>query len=160
VNESFEQKFFPGHDAIGRAFVGLEDPAITIVGVVSDAVYNSVRDPMPPAIYRPLAQGGNAPAALNLSVRVASGLPTRLAPSIATTISNSNRDLTFSFRELAEQVDASLAQERIVAILSGFFGASLLGCGLMLGVIVALWTSKFVGALLFDIKPRDPIAQA
>jgi hypothetical protein len=30
----------------------------------------------------------------------------------------------------------------------------------MFGMIVALWTSKFVGALLFDIKPRDPIAQA
>ena len=34
-----------------------------------------------------------------------------------------NRDLAFSFRPLAEQVNASLTQERLVAMLAGFFGA-------------------------------------
>jgi ABC-type antimicrobial peptide transport system permease subunit len=34
-----------------------------------------------------------------------------------------NRDLTLTFRPLSEQVNASLTQERVVAMLSGFFGA-------------------------------------
>ncbi len=34
-----------------------------------------------------------------------------------------NPDLALTFRPLADQVNASLTQERIVAVLSGFFGA-------------------------------------
>ena len=79
----------------------------TIVGVVSDAVYNSLRDPMPPTIYVPLT---TAPSTLNISVRVASGAPASLSRSIATAAINVNRDLAFSFRPLGEQVGASIVQ--------------------------------------------------
>lgn len=37
-----------------------------------------------------------------------------------------DRDVSISFRLLEDQVDASLAQERLVALLSGFFGGSAL----------------------------------
>jgi ABC-type antimicrobial peptide transport system permease subunit len=40
-------------------------------------------------------------------------------------------DLTFTFRPVSDYVDASLAQERMLAILSGFFGA----VGLLLAAV-------------------------
>ena len=41
----------------------------------------------------------------------------------ARAITGVNRDLALTFRPLADQVDASLTQERVVAMLAGFFGA-------------------------------------
>jgi putative ABC transport system permease protein len=49
-----------------------------------------------------------------------------------------DRDLVLTFRPLAEQVNASLQHERLVAVLSGFFGAlALLLAGLGLYGVTA-----------------------
>jgi ABC-type antimicrobial peptide transport system permease subunit len=45
-----------------------------------------------------------------------------MAHGIAAAIAAVDRDVAFSFRPLADQVRASLIQERLVALLSGFFG--------------------------------------
>jgi ABC-type antimicrobial peptide transport system permease subunit len=55
-------------------------------------------------------------------VRAASGSPALLTRSVAAALTAVNRDLTLTFRPLATIVDESLAQERLVATLSGFFG--------------------------------------
>jgi ABC-type antimicrobial peptide transport system permease subunit len=102
-----------------------------VVGVVADAVYLSLRDGMQPTMYLPLAQwdwGGNPPnpppTEFSISVRSSTlGSPMRLARSVAAALTDANRDLDFSFRPLGDLVDASLTQERLVAMLSGFFGA-------------------------------------
>jgi len=96
-----------------------------IVGLVSDAVYRRVRDPLPPTLYTPVAQttAGAATTEYTMSVRAASESPAQLSRSIADAIGGVNRDLTLTFGPLAEQVNASLTQERLVAMLSGFFGA-------------------------------------
>src|SRR5439155_1750663 len=52
-----------------------------------------------------------------------SGSPALLARSIADAIGEVNHGLALTFRPLSDQVNASLTQERIVAMLSGFFGA-------------------------------------
>ncbi len=85
----------------------------------------SLRDEVPPTIYMPLAQWpmGNPPGEISISVRSAAGSPARLSPAVAAALTAVNRDLAFSFRPLADQVNASLVQERLVAMLSGFFGA-------------------------------------
>ena len=99
--------------------------AITIVGVVGDAVFMSLRHDVPPTMYQPLAQWpwGNPPGEISISVRSAAGSPAKLAPAVAAALTAVNRDVAFSFRPLADQVNASLVQERLVAMLSGFFGA-------------------------------------
>src|SRR5262249_28529810 len=98
-----------------------------IVGVVADAVYRSLREPVPPTMYVPLAQfnekRGPAPASMAVSVRSTTGSPALLARSISAAISGVNRDLALTFRPLADQVNSSLTQERLVAMLAGFFGA-------------------------------------
>jgi predicted permease len=128
VNEAFVREFLPGKTPVG-ASVAFERsrgvPAIkTIVGVVSDAVYGSVREGISPTEYVPLAQSDYGPPGtdFSISVRALNGPPSGLERSVGAALSGIDRDLTFTFRPLAEQVNATLIQERLIAILAGFFG--------------------------------------
>src|SRR6185295_13955280 len=129
VNEAYAHKFLGGRNPIGETVKLLEDtaPPKTIIGVVSDAVYVSVRDGVRPTVYMPLAQraaGGptGLTATLNISVRPTEGSPALLAPRVAAALTGVDRNLTFTFRPLQDRIDASLTQERLVALVTGFFG--------------------------------------
>jgi len=92
--------------------------------VVSDAVYNSLREPDRPTIYEPLAQNDwpYSLTALTLSVRAAEGSPMRLTRSMGKVVTDIDPNLVFNFRWLTDRVEASLVQERMLALLSVFFG--------------------------------------
>jgi predicted permease len=131
VNQTFARKFLNEANPIGHTVtIGAggpyADPPREIVGMVADAVYRSLREPVPATMYVPLAQfnelRGPAPAAMAVSVRSATGSPALLARSVSAAITSVNRDLALTFRPLADQVNASLTQERLVAMLAGFFG--------------------------------------
>jgi predicted permease len=208
VNETFAKKFVPGRNPIGARIrqPGFgPNPAIEreIVGLVRDAAYRSLREPVPPTMYIPFAQEREPPSSLSLSVRSAGPSPALLTRSLADALTPVHRDLALSFRPLAEQVDAALTQERLVAMLSAFFGGlalllaalglygvtsyavsrrrteigirmalgaaprgvvvlvlrrvgALVTLGVVLGVSVSLWASRFVTTLLFGLEPRDP----
>lgn len=57
-----------------------------------------------------------------ISVRWTAGSPAQGARSLSTVLSGVDRRLVFTFRPLADDLNAALAQERMVAWLSGFFG--------------------------------------
>src|SRR5262249_6562875 len=65
---------------------------------------------------------GPAPSGLGLIVRTTSA-PMTEARSITASIRDVNPDIVITFRPLTGFVDAAMSQERIVAMLSGFFGA-------------------------------------
>jgi predicted permease len=151
VNEAFVRKFFPGRSALGgsvKFFAGrsaeVQLPKI-VVGVVADAVYRSLRDPAVPTMYVPLAQF-DFPfpmTGISIGVRASSGSPLLLARSVASALTTVDPGLAFNFRSLADQVDASLTQERIVAMLAGFFGGlALLLAGLGLYGVTAYAVSR------------------
>ncbi len=80
---------------------------------------------------------------MSVSVRSATGSPALLARSVSAAIAGVNRDLALTFRPLADQVDASLTQERVVAMLAGFFGAlALLLAGLGLYGVTSYAVSR------------------
>jgi putative ABC transport system permease protein len=58
-----------------------------------------------------------------MNVRAERGSTSGLIKSVAAGISGVNPDLVLTFQPLADQVNASLAQERLVPMLSGCFGA-------------------------------------
>jgi putative ABC transport system permease protein len=129
VNEAYAHKFLRGRNPIAETVKFQEDTATpkTIVGVVRDATYLSVRDGARPTVYIPLAQRETrGPAALTanvqISVRSSAGSPALLAPRVAAALTGVDRNLTFTFRSLQDRVDASLTQERLVARVTGFFG--------------------------------------
>ncbi len=127
VNEAFARKFTNGANPIGHHFRQPEYPDRPafdqeIVGYVQDAVYRSLRAPVPPTMYVPLGQQGEAPSGISISVRAAGGSPASLTKSVAAALAAVHPDITMTFRPLAEQVKGSLIQERVVAMMSGFFG--------------------------------------
>jgi len=131
VNEAFARRFFNGASPLGHTVTtdgvaSRPNPAMEIVGVAADAVYRTLREPPSPTMYVPLSQYDDTRfplAAVSLSVRAPGGSPALLARSVAAAIRDVNPDFAITFRPLADQVNASLTQERMIAMLSGFFGA-------------------------------------
>jgi putative ABC transport system permease protein len=152
VNEAFVRKFLAGRNAVGSvidfpSFVsGQASSSNTIIGVVEDAVYRNLREPIRPTLYQSLAQYDATRFPLptiSISVRSAGVSPVQLSRSVAAALTSVDRDIAFSFRPLADQVNASLIQERIVAILSGFFGGlALLLAGLGLYGVTSYAVSR------------------
>ena len=100
---------------------------IEIVGVVGDSVYASLRSPAPPTFYLPLAQFDYLTdlgiRTINLSVRSRTASPLSLTRSVSAALATIDPQFALTFRPLATQVGAALQQERLIALLSGFFGA-------------------------------------
>jgi putative ABC transport system permease protein len=149
VNEAFERRLSPGRHLIGTSLAvtyrsdSYGDILLgskTVIGVVGDAVYRSIRDPARPTIYFPLAQRDEPLlfTSFYLVVRSLAGSPVLLTRSVAAALTAGHPDLTLTFGPLADQVDESLAQDRLVAMLSGFFGGlALLLAGLGLYGVTA-----------------------
>ncbi len=124
VNETFRKKFFGDANPVGQILSGYERPRL-IVGLVEDAAYSSVRGAVPPVVFVPLLQVApeNVGPRATMSVRAAAGAPALLIRSITAALGEVDSRLSLSFRPLIDQVNASFLQERVIAMLSGFFGA-------------------------------------
>jgi predicted permease len=150
VNQAFARRFLSGANPIGRRLLrngGIKSQLpLEIVGLAADAVYRSMRDPVPPTMYIPLAQRPTEifrESETVLSVRAAGTTPALLTRSVAAAIGDVNRDLVLNFRTLADSVNGALIQERLVAILSGFFGGlALLLAGLGLYGVTSYAVSR------------------
>jgi predicted permease len=156
VNEAFVRKLVGSPNALGRVIrLGGFGPRpardLQIVGIAEDAVYRSLRDPAPPTMYLPITQEADPMPFIQVSVRAASGSPALLTKSVAARLLQENPGLALTFRPLAEQVNAALTQERIVAMLSGFFGALAL---LLAGLGLYGVTSYAVGRRRAEIGIR------
>jgi len=129
VNEAFVRRFVGAGPTLGRVVEqegepGKPRPPLEIVGVVKDAVYRSPRDPAEPTVYVPMAQLPDAdiwPFA-SLGVRSRVGSPANLTRPLTAAIGRVDPKLSLTFRLLSDQVGAAMMRERIVAMLSGFFG--------------------------------------
>jgi putative ABC transport system permease protein len=152
ANVTFARKFLAGANPLGRTITTkLGAPprpmSIEIVGVVEDAIHGSLRYPVHPMLYLPMSQADWLPpgylAQVDLSVRSNGAPPLQLARSVAAAIRTASPDLVVTSRSLTDQVDATLTQERVVAMLSGFFGAlALLLAGLGLYGVTAYAVSR------------------
>ena len=127
VNETYVRKHFGSENPLGQLIV--EEPAsfadpqpLEIVGVIEDAVYRSVREPVPPTMYWPIAQQARPPVIMSLMVRVGTGALGTTSRGAIAAIAAVNSNITTSVRPFSEIVDAALSRERLVAKLSGFFG--------------------------------------
>ena len=134
VNRAFVDKYIGGEiaDAIGRTVklsgpgrrIGDTPSSFRIIGVAESAAYQEPRDGAPPTLYLPLPQTeANAWPNQCLTVRSAAGRPSLLVKSLTATLEKVDRRVSLSFLPMADQFDGKLVRERIIAIISGFFGA-------------------------------------
>jgi putative ABC transport system permease protein len=130
VSESYVRRFLAGRDPLA---VTLESGpcdrrrgTCAIVGVVADAALGPLRNGLRPSMYFPLAQsatlGPPGRTTIAVSLRAASGSPALLASGVADALGRFDRRLSFSYRPLEQDVTAALTQERLLAMLSSFFG--------------------------------------
>jgi putative ABC transport system permease protein len=205
VNETFARRFLAGRPPIGQRVIagGPRDrKEFEVVGVISDAVYRSLREGVVPTMYLPLAQQDKAQSNITLTVSTSTGARASADRLLADTLRGVDPGLTFALRDFDQFIRGGLTQERLVAMLSGFFGGLalllaaiglygivahavdvrrteigvrmalganrvgilwlvfrrvgvMLAIGLGAGLAISLWVSRFIGALLFRLEPRD-----
>jgi predicted permease len=124
VNEAFARRFAGGRNVVGQRVVSITPGALDalIVGVVNDSVYRTVRLGVVPTMYRAIHQGNFSGSGFAVTAKLTS--PRALAErNIADAIGAAAPDAAFIFRDYSDQLRATVIQERLVALMSGFFGA-------------------------------------
>jgi predicted permease len=153
VNQAFARHFLPGQSVVGQIMrvtyraVGGDFPVgdLTIVGVVGDTVSRSLRDLSSPIVFMSLRQfGASVPHQnLYLAIRSAGPPPETLERSVAAALITVNSDITLQFKAIKTEVRTALSQDRLLAMLSGFFGGlALLLAGLGLYGVTAYAVSR------------------
>jgi putative ABC transport system permease protein len=144
VNEAFARRYLPGQPPIGQTLrVDSEDgPRYEVVGLAADAVYTTPRDGMLPTMWVPLAQ--REPREWSswrdavLTIEAVSGQRALIERGVAAALTRADPRLVFTSGTFDQIVDATVTQERLIAMMAGFFGAlALLLAGLGLYGIVA-----------------------
>jgi predicted permease len=136
VNETFVRRFFPDTDPVGKLFgntsEGQARPDRVIIGVVKDAKYRGLREPMTPTFY----SVANSRFSV-LSVRT-KGSPEALIEPVRRALAALDPALPFTeIHSMAEEVESSIAPERLTARLAVIFGgfASLLAAAGVYGLL-------------------------
>jgi predicted permease len=123
VNEMFARRYFPDENPVGShlsATVRGRRTDLEIIGVARNASLRGLRAAPPPVVYVAYAQlTGDVPTALVIHARGALGAA---AAAIRKDVQLKFPDTAIEVRALSEQVDATIAQERMMATLAAGFG--------------------------------------
>ena len=123
VNQAMARHYFGNESAIGRHF-SFDDQSrrYEIIGVVGDAKYLNLYEPVPRMVYTNVFQEGRG-TATDFALRTGVA-PSAVVNDVRRAVSEVLKNVPISrVTTLAEQVDASIVTERLVALLSGAFGA-------------------------------------
>ena len=125
VSETFAEKVFPHRNAIGQRIDFNTEPKwqnLQIVGIVSDASIYNIRKHAPPTVYLPSIQYGDISGWSQLIIRT-SVTPALIEKSIRQAVGSLGHEYVPAIGTVAADINRSLLQERIITMLSAFFGA-------------------------------------
>ncbi|MBV9887107.1 MAG: ABC transporter permease [Acidobacteria bacterium] len=127
VNEVFARTFFGQDNPVGKTVRTIAEPGypgleFQIVGVVKDTKYGSLRDPVPPESYAPSAQFPPGQKAVFVFVHT-SMPPDRVIPILRASVQEHDPEMDYELFVYQNTVEETLKQERMMAFLSGSFGA-------------------------------------
>ena len=211
VNQTFVRKYLGGTNPIGQTMRTGEEPnfpstVYEIVGVIADTKYNNLRSVIPPMTFAPASQ--YPPEALWANVMIHSDSPTAtVGAAVKRRISEKYSGTIMEFVDFQQRIREGMIQERLMAMLSGFFGllaallamvglygvisylvarrrneigirlalgarrgqvigmvmkeaGRLLLIGIVIGIATSLVAGRAAGAMLFGLKPHDPLTLA
>lgn len=127
VNQEFAAKFFGSADPLGKRIKftvgkGKPQPDYQIAGVVANTKYEDLREKLQAIVYMPLAQR-ESPDQFD-QVLIRSNRPVgSLVTEVKSAMSEVNPAIQIDFQALHSVIQESLQPDRLMATLSGFFGA-------------------------------------
>jgi predicted permease len=124
INESFQRKFFPGMDAIGRHITDMYPTTIEtfqIIGVVVDSKEHAPGEKSYPRFYSNISHPIGTVKAVTYLLRTVRD-PNTVASAVRESLRKLDRNLAIlSLRTVDQQIDRRLITQRLIAELAGFF---------------------------------------
>jgi predicted permease len=128
VNQSFVRNYLDGQNPIGKTVRTKAEPRypstlFEIVGVIPDTKYNDLRGNPEPMAFVPVMQFPIEADGPGLGMVISSTLPSSvISEDIKRALAASHPEIRTRFFELQVAIRNNLLRERLLAILSGFFG--------------------------------------
>jgi len=126
INQTLARSYFAGVNPVGHRiekFAANKPPAwIEIVGLMKDSKYEQVSEKTKPTVFLPATQPFDVSTVEQYEVRTAAA-PETLIPEVQRAMAEVNPRLPVEFHTMSEHVGDSVAQQRLIAELAGFFGA-------------------------------------
>lgn len=123
INQTMAREFFGASNPVGRrvAFQGDDHGAYEIIGVVGDAKYREIREATTATAYLSTFQTVRPASQFVIRTLVP---PRQIVPAVRREVRDLLKTvLVGNVTTLSAHVDASLVQERLIAMLSSLFGA-------------------------------------
>jgi predicted permease len=141
VNEVFAHLFFPGADPVGKTFRTMPEPdypeaQYEIIGIVRNTRYSTLQDAVPPMVYAPASQCPIGVSGDMMFIRSRAPLAA-VEAAVRRRIAHWRPGTAMQFQVFRNAISDTLARERLLAALTGFFGvlAALLATVGLYGVL-------------------------
>jgi predicted permease len=144
INETIARKYFAGENPIGKHVGTGKVPDLEVIGVIADTKYEKLRETIPNTVYLPMYQPQRGlGTGRTLHVRTFAG-PTGMAAAVREQVHVLDKNLPVQMRLFPELVDENLAQERLIATFSSFFG----------GLALLLTAMGLYGVIAYRVQRR------
>lgn len=127
VNQTFVRRFLGDTNPIGQTLLTSPEPdypatTYEIVGIIPDTRYNDLRTETPPMTFAPATQFPGQGPWCHVIIYSSLPPPTVMA-AVKRRLAESHPDVVAEFGDFQKQILDGLVMERVMAMLSGFFGA-------------------------------------
>jgi predicted permease len=166
VNEAFARQFLGGENPIGKTFRTNAEPhypetEYEIVGVVRDTKYGGLRDAISPEAYVPAQQYPEKIYLTNAFIRFSSP-PSLVISALREKLGPLNPEMKIEYHVFQTEIQNGLVRERLMALLSGFFGAlaallALIGLYGVISYIIAMRRNEIGIRMALGATRRDVI---
>jgi predicted permease len=146
VSQSLAAQLFQNENVTGRHVHITTQPKwqdVVIVGIVSDASLYDIRKHAPPTLYVPGTQYGDYMGWSEMLVQTKIA-PAAMAEAVGHAVESMGHEYVTGVTTVSQEINRSLLQQRIVAMLSGFFG----------GVALLLAAIGLYGLMAYNVTRR------
>jgi putative ABC transport system permease protein len=127
VNQAFVRKYLGAKQPLGQLVHVMPEPqyperTYQVVGTIADTKYSNLREPTPPMAFVPIDQFPETAQGPGATMMIASSDGAAAITAIRRTIAAKHPDMILQFRDFEQGIRDNLVGERMMAMLSGFFG--------------------------------------